>query len=204
MKKIGNKPLTIEPRRIDAVVLAVYVLGGDSKSIDTEEAAVRVHELAPGMFSWQKYPDQINLELVRVTLSDAKKPKYGALLSGSGREGWRLTREGFEWASSHGRELLREGLHWNADGRTAGSVDTVRKRREKARIVATTAWNHWKNGEPLSARQAWDVFRINEYSTGKMLEIKVVRLQSLFEDDADVSCFLKEASSLVLKTGESR
>lgn len=204
MKNILKNTLTKPARGIDAVILAVYVLGGDTKAIDTEDVAIRVHELAPGMFSWQKYPDQINLELVRVRLSDAKKQQYGALLTGSGREGWRLTREGFEWATGPGQELLREGLHWNVNGRTAGSVDTVRKRREKARIVATPAWNHWKNGEPLSARQAWDVFRINEYSTGKMLEIKVVRLQSLFEDDADVSCFLKEASSLALKTGESR
>ena len=204
MKKIRKKTLTKPTRGIDAVIMAVYMLGGDSKAIDTEDVAIRVHELAPGMFSWQKYPDQINLELVRVQLSNAKKQQYGALLTGSGREGWRLTRGGFEWASGPGQELLRGGLHWNIDGRTAGSVDTVRKRREKARIVETPAWNRWKDGEPLSARQACDVFRINEYSTGKMLEIKVVRLQSLFEDDADMSRFLKEASSLVLKTGESR
>ncbi|MCI0590121.1 MAG: hypothetical protein L0Y67_00690 [Gammaproteobacteria bacterium] len=189
-------------RRQDVVVLAVYVLGGDAKSIDTEEVAVKCHELAPGMFSWQKYPEQINLELVRVRLSEAKNPKCGALLTGSGRQGWRLSAKGLRWATSRGKELLREGLQWNTESQKAGSVDTVRKRREKTRLFASSAWKNWSDGQPLSVRDARDLFRIDEYSTGKMLEIKVVRLQSLFEDDEAMGRFLKEAGNLVLETGE--
>jgi hypothetical protein len=47
--------------------------------------------------SWRKYPDQINLELIRVFLSDAKKKKHGLLL-GAGKTGWRLTQAGLDWA----------------------------------------------------------------------------------------------------------
>jgi hypothetical protein len=68
----------------EIVTLAVYLLGGDSKRIDTEDVAVKANELAPGRFAWRKYPNQINIENVRTFLSDAKKPKNGAYTLSSG------------------------------------------------------------------------------------------------------------------------
>lgn len=185
------------------MVLAVYVLDGYKKAVDTEDVAVKSHELAPGMFSWQKYPEQINLELVRVTLSDAKKEKYGALLTGSGREGWRLSTKGYDWASTSGKHLLETGLKWDPDRGTAGSVDAVRKRREKARLLKSNAWKTWTEGRPLSVRDTQLLFRIDGYSTGKMLEIKIVRLQSLFEDDPEIGQFLRQAGDLARETGDA-
>ncbi len=44
----------------------------------------KVYELAPNRFGWRKYLKQINSELARVYLSDAKKTAKGALPSGSG------------------------------------------------------------------------------------------------------------------------
>src|SRR5438128_1542724 len=96
MEKVTDKLLT-NPRQFQLAAVAVYLLGGAERSIDTEDIAHKCHELAPSMFSWQKYKDQINLELVRVSLSDAKKEKNGRLLSGSGREGWRLSSMGLDW-----------------------------------------------------------------------------------------------------------
>src|SRR5215472_10188888 len=98
MKKSQHKPLTWNPSQSEVVTLAVYLLGGGQRAIDTEDVAVEAHRLAPGRFTWTKYPDQINLELVRVYLSDAKKPEKGAMLLGSGRTGWRLSQRGLKWA----------------------------------------------------------------------------------------------------------
>lgn len=56
----------------ELVTVAVYLLGGELRKIDTEDTAMKAHEIAPGRFAWRKYPGQINLELVRVALSDAK------------------------------------------------------------------------------------------------------------------------------------
>src|SRR5512139_1564750 len=78
----------------EIVTLAVYLLGGDSEYADTEDIAVKVNDLARGRFTWRKYPDQINIENIRAFLSDAKKPKNGAYLLGSGKEGWLLTEKG--------------------------------------------------------------------------------------------------------------
>lgn len=203
MNNATKNTLTKDATQLEFVVIAVNSLGGSRKSIDTEEVAVKCHELSPGLFSWRKYPEQINLELVRVVLSNAKKHQYGELLTGSGREGWRLTAKGLDWMASRGKELLGADMQWNANKRSAGSVDTKRKQREKARLLRSNAWKGWKEGAPFSVRDAREVFRIDDYSTGKMLEIKIVRLQSLFQEDLEINPFLRDAGALVLETGEN-
>jgi hypothetical protein len=59
----------------ELVTLAVYLLGGDSKPIDTEDVAIKTNELAPRRFTWRKYPDQINIDTVRKRLWDATNKK---------------------------------------------------------------------------------------------------------------------------------
>src|SRR5689334_18326851 len=71
-EKTPEKSLT-KLSQAEIVSLAVYRLGGAQRAVDTEDVAVEAHRIAPGRFSWKKYPDQINLELIRVFLSDAKK-----------------------------------------------------------------------------------------------------------------------------------
>src|SRR5262249_50821616 len=80
------------------VTLAVYLLGGDRSTVDTEDVAVMAKELAPGRFTWRRHKAQINLELIRVYLSDAKKVAHGVLLRGSGNSGWALTARGLAFA----------------------------------------------------------------------------------------------------------
>jgi hypothetical protein len=83
----------------EIVTIAVYLLGGDTQRIETEDVAVKSNELAPGRFTWRKYPDQINIENVRTFLSDAKKPKNGSFLLGAGKDGWILTEAGLALAA---------------------------------------------------------------------------------------------------------
>jgi hypothetical protein len=84
----------------EIVTLAVYLLGGDTKYVDTEDIAVRANKIAPGRFTWRKYSDQINIENVRAFLSDAKKDKNGAFLRGAGKDGWLLTESGAAFAKA--------------------------------------------------------------------------------------------------------
>src|SRR4029453_18824741 len=85
--------------RPEAVTLALYLEGGEHDSVDTEDVAVRVDEIAPGMFAWQKHRDRIDKELVRVALSDARL-KSGHVI-GSHSKGWMLTAQGLEFARSN-------------------------------------------------------------------------------------------------------
>ncbi|MGA8215792.1 MAG: hypothetical protein WB799_19520, partial [Candidatus Sulfotelmatobacter sp.] len=100
----------------EIVTLAVYLLGGRSSHVDTEDIAIKSNELAPGRFSWRKYPSQINLELIRVYLSDAKKKDKGEYLMGSGSDGWLLTQRGFEFARRQNKKLKTANLSRPAMG----------------------------------------------------------------------------------------
>jgi hypothetical protein len=204
MKKITVNSLTNQIRQVGIVVLSVFLLGGDHKAIDTEDIGIKCHQLAPGMFSWRKYRDQINLELVRVALSDAKKKQNGQLLQGSGRDGWRLTAKGLEWSRERGQEILEEDVRWSSavSQRQAGSVDSRRRDREEARVRRSEAWGEWLERKSMSVASARGLFRIDAYSSRTMAETKIVRLSALFDIDSDLSVFLKHAGQLVMDTLE--
>lgn len=205
MKNVDKKVLTKSViKQFELTVMAVYLLGGTTRAIDTEDIAKKCYELAPTLFSWQKHKDQINLELVRVSLSDAKKQKNGALLIGSGREGWRLSPTGLDWITGVGRQLVPavEGELKRGQSK-AGSIDSVRRLRERDRLLASEGWRTWNDTKTMSSRAAREIFRIDEYTTAKMLEIKVARLRSMFKDDADLAGFLRSAGELV-SVGDAR
>lgn len=203
-KKQQAGGLTASLRQYHVVTAALHQLGGGARAIDTEDVAVRSFQLAPQLFCWQKYPEHINLELVRVALSDAKKPKNGGLTSGSGRTGWRLTQRGLAWAQQSSLAGSRPAGSPAAHGkRTAGSVDVVRRNREKARLERSAAWQTWSDGQLVSQRDARALFRIDQYTTDEMVEMKIVRLMDMPWNDSQVERFLKHAAD-VLRQGAAR
>lgn len=196
IRKDAKPLLTSPPKHLDLVVLAVYLLGGDRKAVDTEDVAVRAYELSPSRFAWRKYPQHINLELVRVSLSDAKKGR-NALLAGSGKTGWTLTPSGLEWAAERADFLLAEDRSQKREDGRGGSIDEQRWRRERDRILGTPAWRNWSSGQGTSTRDAKDVFRIDSYAVGRMRSLKVTRLTSLFEQDTEILPFLASMAEMI-------
>jgi hypothetical protein len=197
MKKTHKISLT-SPPQVEIVTLAVYLLGGDQRAIDTEDAAIEAHQLAPGRFAWRKHPEQVNLELVRVYLSDAKKPSKGGWLEGSGKEGWSLTPAGLRWAKAASRVLAGRDLKRRRQDLRSGSVDERRWRRERARITSTPAWSRWTKDETdASTREAADVFRIDSYADRRLRNLKVARIRAMFESDAEVAPFLARMSEII-------
>jgi len=187
-------PLT----QTELVTWAVYLLGGSQKRVDTEDVAVKVFSLARQRFSWRKYPDQINLELVRVYLSAAKDAEHGEMLVGSGRTGWSLTRKGLMWVRTAGEEIQKR--HEIAADRVsnAGSIDASRRARERKRILSMPAWSRWENGErSVVAEEAREVFRIDSYSTSSVREAKMTRMRAMFSDDEQISAFLARLSEAI-------
>ena len=183
--------------QVQLVTLALFSLGGATGVVDTEDVAMKVHELAPGRFSWRKYPEQINLELVRVFLSEAKSERAGSLVAGSGRSGWSLTAEGRKWAEGDGQGLLKRDLRRDRSKKSSGSVDEVRWQRERTRLISLPAFQNWEAGDRstlLSNAEAESVYRIDRYVTGRSRDLKVARLQELFRDDPDLSLFLLAAA----------
>src|SRR5580765_1329574 len=92
----------------ELVVYALYVAGGATSRVHTEDLALKCWELFPDSFSWTKYPTYPDKDIVRVALTDARKDKYGGLISGrveghtgdskgGDAEGWLLTEKGLAW-----------------------------------------------------------------------------------------------------------
>lgn len=120
---------------VEIVTIAVYQLGGMTRPADTEDIAVRANELAPGRFTWRKYPEQISLQDVRFALENAKRAHCGYVL-GDSNEGWMLTEAGVLFARRNARRLKTEQPTRDR------SRPTERKwrRRERERILASDAY----------------------------------------------------------------
>jgi hypothetical protein len=195
MPKKQKSALPKVASQAELVTLALFHCRGAEKAVDTEDVAVTAHRIAPSRFSWRKYPDQINLELVRVFLSDAKKV---GLVTGSGKTGWRLTQIGLNWAETESPKFSSASTLRSREQSRVQSVDEAHWRRERARIQGTPAWQQWTSGErAITPHEAKKVFRIDSYATGTMRETKVTRLRALFADDAELKPFLDQMASRV-------
>lgn len=78
------------------VTLGLANLGGEIRSIDTEDIAIEAFRLAPQRFCWKKYPDKIDIAIVRFALTDAAKPP-NPYITGNNKLGWMLNLHGIEW-----------------------------------------------------------------------------------------------------------
>lgn len=191
----GNRVLTRGASQVEVVTLAVYLCGGDVSVADTEDVAVKANEIAPGRFTWRKYPEQINIELVRTYLS-AAKGRHG-YLAGKGRDGWSLTTAGLDWVKSAGLALLDEDQSRRREERRGGSVDEARWQRERARVTNTNAWALWLAGNhEIPEREAEAVFRIDDYAVGRTRDLKIARMRDLFEDDPEVGPFIVAVAAI--------
>lgn len=179
----------------EIVTLAVYLLGGDLKYVDTEDVAVKTNRIAPGRFVWHKYPDQINIENVRTSLSDAKKPKNGKYLVGTGKDGWCLTKKGLEFAQQRVTELEQVDL----------SRDrlTQEERRwyqfEYARMLSSTAFLKFKAGKEhdITKREVESFFRVDDYIVGEARQQKIERILNIFGDDPELGEVVQTVSKQV-------
>jgi hypothetical protein len=168
----------------EIVTLAVYLLGGESRQVDTEDVAIKANELAPGRYVWKKYREQVNLEIIRVYLSDAKKPAKGGYLIGNGNEGWLLTERGLQFSRSHGPSL--------GDAQLAREPITTQERKwrqtERSRIRASDALAKYQAGgiDAVSQEDIEGLFRLNAYIRGRARERKVLKIVNTFGDDPEV------------------
>lgn len=191
----ANRDAVLKPH---VVVLALASLGGAERWVDTEDVAVRARELAPAAFSWRKYPEQIDLDGVRVALYDAAKESYGHLVEGSVRSGWSLTPAGVEWAKREGPLVERRLARRTGPRRRDEQRSETRKHAlERGRIRKLAAWRLWEGRHPVEPRQAEAVFRVDSETPRHEVHLKVQRLVELLGADPSVGSFIHEMAALV-------
>ena len=184
----------------EIATLAVYLSGGDAQYVDTEDVAVKANEIAPGRFTWRKYPDQINIENVRAFLSDAKKQKNGGYLRGAGKDGWLLTESGVAFAKDRvaslgGVDLSRERL-------------SVKDRRwlqhERTRMLGSEAFVKFSAGitDVITMQEAESFFRLDAYVTGNGREDKIIRALNAFGSDPELGPAVKALAEKAREGGK--
>jgi hypothetical protein len=177
----------------DLVALAVSELGGAHDAIDTEDIAVRAHELSPVAFAWRRYPEHINLELVRVALVGATR---NGLVAGRGRGGWVLTDAGERWAKSNREQLLATLGGASGAERPVRRTEDLHTERERVRVGRTEAHQKWSGGLAVTAAEARAVFRVDQYTTETTRLTKIRSLRDLFHDDPDLGPFIQAMSAI--------
>lgn len=182
--------------RPEAVTLATYALGGTDGAVDTEDIAVRVAELVPGMFSWQKeeHRDRIDKELVRVALSDARLKKR-FVVGSHDKGGWMLTPEGRCFA-----ERNLEYLQGHPVERGRGR-DERQLERERVRLLSSDAFDQFEESGDFAAvtdEAANAFFRIDVYVKGQARERKVTRVVNYFGEDPELGELVQGLARRVL------
>lgn len=179
----------------EIAVLAAYLAGAAKGQADTEDIAIRAAQLAPGRFSWRKYPEQINIEAVRKRLWDAASEKMGRMLTGSERDGWLLTEKGLRFCQENAEHL----------GKPAGGSKRLSQKehawatRERARMQAESAFQKWQSGcvDEIQPVEAERFFRIDDYIVGDLRRSRVKRARDIFSTDPTMSEAIDEIEKKV-------
>jgi len=185
----------------EVVTLAVYLLGGEREPVDTEDIAKKADAIAPGRFTWRKYKDQINLEIIRVYLSDAKKKAKGQYLIGSGNTGWSLSEGGVEFARAHAGAM--EELQAAEPRRHVGQ-DRQRLQFERKWLIATDAFAKIATGREseLTRRDAESFFRIDSYVQGDARRRRVATIANAHGDDPELGPVIEKLSEMIKESDD--
>lgn len=167
------------------MTLALHQLGGAETAFDTEDIAVRVVDVAPGMFAWQKYADRIDKELVRVALSDARLKK-GYVVGSHDKGGWMLTPAGQEFARASDGDPTQQSTDRRAK-------DRKQLQRERARLLTSTAYNRYSSEgiAGVTDDDADAFFRLNVYVRGQARGRKIARIENQFGGDSELGELVK-------------
>lgn len=179
--------------------MALYALGGADTPADTEDVAMRVAQLVPGMFAWRKYPDQIDKELVRVALSDARLKKKW-IVGSHDRGGWLLTEAGQEFARRNEGQLGAP-TEVRRSGREERQLE-----RERVRLMSSAVYERLAGGgrsSDVTSDEADAFFRINVYVEGQARERKIARVENQFGKDAELGEAVRVAAAVARARGKS-
>lgn len=140
----------------EIAVFALFLQGGASKRIHTEDVALKCFELAPDAFSWVRYPKHPDKDIVRVALTDARKSKTGALVTGRAGRGRRPISLPGATPTNDGWRLTEHGAQWIADNRQRLDALTAKRKvrfdrqeplRRLARITSHPAFQRFKTDQ---------------------------------------------------------
>jgi len=179
----------------DIVAIAAYMAGAAKKRVDMEDIAVKANEIAPGRFSWRKYKEQIDLELIYKHLWDLTKPDHGSYVTGTKNEGWMLTLAGTTFAETAVETV--EGMNLGKVRLT--KADEQRMKRDRVRMLSEPAYKKIAEGRAgeVTVVEAERFFRLDDYVVGQARERKLAQAENAFHDDPKLGPAIANAAKLV-------
>jgi hypothetical protein len=165
----------------DITIIALLELEGITNFIHLEDIAMKAGALSPSRFSWEKYPDQINIEKVRLSLKNELSSPNNRVTGGI-KEGWILTPSGISWCRQHTKfdEALGKKM--------AAKID-----REISLIKLTSAFQKYKKGkiDTISDLELFTLLRIDGYFSKRNYRERVLAF-------CNISCFDLELQDMLL------
>jgi hypothetical protein len=173
-------------KNIELVTIALYEVGGATKSKDTEDIAVKADEIDSERFKWKnkKYKKFIDKSLILESLKAAKNRAIGSLLSGNDDKGWMLTSTGLKFSKNS--KNLFSGLVIRKKRLT--KIEKNYLLREEYRIINSDAYNKYINDQKkeITTNDLKKLFKIDDYTTLKDLEKRIVKLLDNFPEKHSV------------------
>ena len=173
-------------KNIELVTIALYQLGGTTKSKDTEDIAVQADKIDPERFKWKnkKYKKYIDKSLVLESLKAAKNRAIGSFLSGNDDKGWMLTSTGLKFSKNS--KNLFSGL-------------VVRKKRlkkkkknyllrEEYRIINSEAYIKYFDNrkKDINQNDIKKLFKVDDYTSLKDLDKRIINLLDNFPENHEI------------------
>jgi hypothetical protein len=191
--KLGATNLALH----EIVALAAFIVGANRQRVDMEDIAVKANEIAPGRFSWRKYKDQIDIELIYKHLWDLTKPDKGEYITGSKKDGWLLTLAGTSFAE----QALGELEHLQPARTRPPRQEEAWMRRERARMLSESAFQKVRDGKEagLSRGEVERFFRLDDYVIGQARTRKIQQIENAFHGDPDIGPVLPALTAILRK-----
>lgn len=161
--------------KADIVTIAVFQLGGIMHYIHTEDIAIKAAELSPRSFSWEKYPERVNLEVVRLALKYELSSKSSRIAGGI-RNGWMLKPRGVDWCVNSKNFVVSE-------------TNKALINKEIVQAQASSAYYKIMNGKitDISDVDIKSLMRINEYFSTRDIKERVLALTNIAVIDPNLS-----------------
>ena len=100
-KLVRTDPPSESPHTQDALVFALYLLGGADKDVDVEDMFLKCHELAPARLSWRTRPDLPDYKKVSKALQSVEASTHVGLFHHTNQYARRLTLDGNRWVETY-------------------------------------------------------------------------------------------------------
>jgi len=151
---------------MDIVVLSAYILDGARHFVHLEDIAIKAAELSPKRFSWEKYPDRINLETVRLALKHELSAPTCRIIGGI-KDGFMLNTKGFKWCLNAKLNLT----HGEIIQRVTGDVKAMKGSAAYRKILK-------ENVRTITINDVHSILKIDNYFNQRMVRERTMALQN--------------------------